>query len=165
MAIWVVKFSNGGVKLERSFLQNQYTQRKFLNFENWLIISSSIVYGAEIEISGTKWVEKTPIYVFSTFSSKINEFEQKKLEKKNILPYYVRATLVILHTCLVQSWHIGLLVTHQIRKLCQLRLRTKIGTFFAYSQQINTKGAFRDFDSFIINDMVLWYYKLLWWYY
>jgi hypothetical protein len=27
-------------------------------------------------------VEKTPIYIFSTFGSKINEFEQKKLEKK-----------------------------------------------------------------------------------
>jgi len=24
---------------------------------------------------------KTPMYIFSTFSSKINEFEQKKLEK------------------------------------------------------------------------------------
>jgi hypothetical protein len=28
-------------------------------------------------------VEKTPIYIFSTFGSKINEFERKKLEKKN----------------------------------------------------------------------------------
>jgi hypothetical protein len=27
-------------------------------------------------------VEKIPIYIFSTFDSKINEFEQKKLEKK-----------------------------------------------------------------------------------
>jgi hypothetical protein len=27
-------------------------------------------------------VEKTPIYFFSTFGSKINEFEQKKSEKK-----------------------------------------------------------------------------------
>jgi hypothetical protein len=26
-------------------------------------------------------VEKTPIYIFSTFGSKINEFERKKLEK------------------------------------------------------------------------------------
>jgi hypothetical protein len=37
--------------------------------------------GAKIEISGTKWVEKTPIYIFSTFGSKINEFERKKSEK------------------------------------------------------------------------------------
>jgi hypothetical protein len=26
-------------------------------------------------------VEKTPIYIFSTFGSKINEFKRKKLEK------------------------------------------------------------------------------------
>ena len=26
-------------------------------------------------------MEKTPIYIFSTFGSKINEFERKKLEK------------------------------------------------------------------------------------
>jgi hypothetical protein len=26
-------------------------------------------------------VEKTPIYIFSTFGSKINEFEQKKIGK------------------------------------------------------------------------------------
>ena len=69
------------VKLERFFLQNQHTQRKFLNFENWLIISSSIVYGAKIEISGTKWVRKTPIYIFSTFSSKINQFKWKNWKK------------------------------------------------------------------------------------
>ena len=40
------------------------------------------MFDAKIEISGTKWVEKTPIYIFSTFGSKINEFERKKLEKK-----------------------------------------------------------------------------------
>ena len=33
-----------------------------------------IIFGAKIEISGTKWVEKTP-YIFSTFGSKLNEFE------------------------------------------------------------------------------------------
>ena len=48
-------------------------------FLSWLF-HSSIIFGAKIEISGTKWVEKTPIYIFSTFGSKINEFEQKKYE-------------------------------------------------------------------------------------
>ena len=43
---------------------------------------SSIIFGAKIEIGGIKSVEKTPIYIFSTFGSKINKFEQKKLEKK-----------------------------------------------------------------------------------
>jgi hypothetical protein len=30
--------------------------------------------------------EKIPIYIFSTFGSKINEFEQKKLEKNEQIP-------------------------------------------------------------------------------
>jgi hypothetical protein len=36
MAIPVVEFSNGGTKLERFLLKNQHTQRKLLNFENWI---------------------------------------------------------------------------------------------------------------------------------
>ena len=36
MAIWVVEFSNGGTKLERFLPKNQHTQRKLLNFENWV---------------------------------------------------------------------------------------------------------------------------------
>jgi hypothetical protein len=31
-------------------------------------------------------VENTPIYIFSTFGSKINELEQKKLEKIEKIP-------------------------------------------------------------------------------
>jgi hypothetical protein len=31
-------------------------------------------------------VDKTPIYIFSTFGSKINEFERKKLEKNKKIP-------------------------------------------------------------------------------
>ena len=41
---------------------------------------------AKIEISGTNWMEKTPISFFSTFGSKINKFEQKKLEKNEKIP-------------------------------------------------------------------------------
>ena len=36
MAIRVVEFSNGGTKLERFLPQNQHTERKLLNFENWV---------------------------------------------------------------------------------------------------------------------------------
>ena len=36
MAIRVVEFSNGGTKLERFLPKNHYTQRKLLNFENWV---------------------------------------------------------------------------------------------------------------------------------
>ena len=44
------------------------------------------MFGAKFEISGTKGVEKTPIYIFSTFGSKMNKFERKKLEKKEKNP-------------------------------------------------------------------------------
>ena len=36
MAIRVVEFSIGGTKLERFLPKNQHTQRKLLNFENWV---------------------------------------------------------------------------------------------------------------------------------
>ena len=36
MAIWVVEFSSGGTKLERFLPKNQHTQRKLLNFKNWV---------------------------------------------------------------------------------------------------------------------------------
>ena len=45
---------------------------------------SSIIFGAKIEFSGTKWVEKT--LFFSTFGSKINEFECRKSEKNEKIP-------------------------------------------------------------------------------
>ena len=35
MAIRVLEFSNGYIKLERFSPKNQHTKRKFLNFENW----------------------------------------------------------------------------------------------------------------------------------
>ena len=35
MAIRVVEFSSGVVKLERFLPKHQHTQRKLLNFENW----------------------------------------------------------------------------------------------------------------------------------
>ena len=36
MAIRVVEFLNGGTKLERFLPKNQHTERKLLNFENWM---------------------------------------------------------------------------------------------------------------------------------
>ena len=36
MAIQVVEFQTGGTKLERFLPKNQHTQRKLLNFENWV---------------------------------------------------------------------------------------------------------------------------------
>ena len=36
MAIRVVEFSNGGYKIKRFLPKNQHTQRKLLNFENWV---------------------------------------------------------------------------------------------------------------------------------
>ena len=36
MAIGVVEFSIGGTETERFLPKNQHTQRKLLNFENWV---------------------------------------------------------------------------------------------------------------------------------
>ena len=36
LAVRVVEFSNGGIELERFLPKNQHTQRKLLNFENWV---------------------------------------------------------------------------------------------------------------------------------
>jgi hypothetical protein len=49
-----------------------------------LIISFFHHFDAKIEISGRKWVEKTPMYIFSTFGSKINKFWVEKSLKKTI---------------------------------------------------------------------------------
>ena len=44
---------------------------------------SYINLGTKFEFSGTNWVEKTPIHIFSIFGSKIIEFERKKKTQKN----------------------------------------------------------------------------------
>ena len=36
MAIRVVEFSNGGINVERFLPKNQHTQRRLLNFKNWV---------------------------------------------------------------------------------------------------------------------------------
>mgnify|MGYP006888599605 CR=1 FL=1 len=36
MAMQAIEFSKGDTKLERFLLNNQHTQRKLLNFENWV---------------------------------------------------------------------------------------------------------------------------------
>ena len=81
-------FQMGGIKLERFIHKNQHTQRKFLNFENWTngeqkswLFHSSIIFGAKIEISGTKWVEKHP-YIFFYFWFKNKQVWAKKDRKK-----------------------------------------------------------------------------------
>ena len=47
MVIWVVEFSSGGgtlgTKSERFLSKNQHTQRKILNFENWVNGEVSII--------------------------------------------------------------------------------------------------------------------------
>ena len=55
-------------------------------FANKSIHPLEIGIGAKIEISGTKWVEKTLIYISSTVGWRVNEFEQKKLEKNEKIP-------------------------------------------------------------------------------
>jgi hypothetical protein len=36
MVLWVVEFSSGGTKLERFLTKIHHTQRKLLNFKNWV---------------------------------------------------------------------------------------------------------------------------------
>ena len=52
MVIRVVKFSSGGTKLERFLPNNQHTQRKLLNFENWY--SEEVSKSDKIQLSKSK---------------------------------------------------------------------------------------------------------------
>ena len=80
--------------LRRSILENSKLNECSWILSDWRRIFSFEITGSDIcifqicwiNISGTKWVEKTPIYNFSTFGSKINEFERKKLEKNEKIP-------------------------------------------------------------------------------
>ena len=51
MAIRVVEFSNRGTKLEKKLSKNQHTQRKLLNFENWVIGEHSIANSSQFPTS------------------------------------------------------------------------------------------------------------------
>ena len=48
-------FKTGGMKLERFFPKNQHTQRKLLNFENWL--------NGKVSKSAKIWLSKSIFYV------------------------------------------------------------------------------------------------------
>ena len=63
-----------------------FTNERLFTIQAFTITRVHRIFDAKIEISGTEWVEKTPIYIFSTFRSKINEFERKKLEKNEKIP-------------------------------------------------------------------------------
>ena len=48
-------FQTGGIKLERFFPKNQHTQRKLLNFENWV--------NGEVSKSAKIWLSRSTFYV------------------------------------------------------------------------------------------------------
>jgi hypothetical protein len=50
-----------------------------------LIISFFHYFSGKIEISGKKWVEKTPIYIFFTFRKKMS-LSGKNLKKNEKIP-------------------------------------------------------------------------------
>jgi hypothetical protein len=56
-------------------------------------------------------VEKTPIYIFSTFGSKINEFERKKSEKKIITftggPWWIQIKVVLIQKGLLDNQNLS----------------------------------------------------------
>ena len=66
MAVRVVEFSNGGTKLDRFLPKNQHTQRKLLNFENYL---SQFFFQWKITIWGTFFV--IDIFWYHHFSNHI----------------------------------------------------------------------------------------------
>ena len=66
MAIWVVEFSNGVYKIRVCKV-------------DFFIVPLFLMPKLK-SVAQNKW-KKTPIYIFSTFGSKINEFERKKWEK------------------------------------------------------------------------------------
>ena len=95
-------FQTGGTKLERFLPKNQHGQRKFLNFENWTIeepqqlakirafkvdyfILPLFLVPKLRSVAQNEW-KKHPYIYFSTFGSKINEFERKKSEKNEKIP-------------------------------------------------------------------------------
>jgi len=55
MAIRVVEFSNGEYKIRKFLSKNQHTQRKLLNFENWV--------NGEVSKSVKIWLSKSNFYV------------------------------------------------------------------------------------------------------
>ena len=81
MAIRVIKFEAGDTKLEKKLTKNQRTERKLLNFENWINIMGRC--------------QKEPKFDFqSQFSmSKINQFFFKKIfiwEYQFRRPFFVK---------------------------------------------------------------------------
>ena len=95
-------FQAGSTKLERFLQKNQHIQRKFWNFENWIsggpqklakikvfkvdyFIPSILLVPKLRLVAQNEW-KKTCIYIFSTFGSKINNFEQKKSEINEKIP-------------------------------------------------------------------------------
>ena len=65
MAIQVVEFSSGGIKLECFLPKNQHTQRKCLNFENWIYREPQKLSSAKIRV----------------FEVDYFDFYEKKIEK------------------------------------------------------------------------------------
>ena len=57
MAIGVVEFSSGGTKVEIFLHKNQHTQRKLLNFENW--VNGEVSKRGECQ----NWSSKSIFYV------------------------------------------------------------------------------------------------------
>jgi hypothetical protein len=89
--------SSRDTKLERFLHKNQHTQRKLLNFENWsngetqhlakirvfkvdYFILSVFLLPKLRSVAQNEW-KKHPYIFFSTFGSKINEFERKNFQK------------------------------------------------------------------------------------
>ena len=60
MAIRVVEFSNGSTKLERFLPKNQHTQRKLLNFVNWITEASEVFKNQSFNLVPPVWKLHNP---------------------------------------------------------------------------------------------------------
>ena len=72
MTIWVVEFSNGGYKTRIFFPKNQHTQRKLLNFENWV--------NGEVSKTGHHFRKFSDLKI-DVLCTKLIFFNEKKLRK------------------------------------------------------------------------------------
>ena len=73
MAIPVVEFSNQGYKIRKILPKNEHTQRKLLNFENWVIMGRCQKLGII--------VESKVMLIIKKCAPKLIFFKQKKLRQ------------------------------------------------------------------------------------
>ena len=88
--LWEILSLISAIILDTSVMKNKvlwpiWWKDKSRLMKQLLCLSSWIIFDFKIKFSGKNWVEKTPIFIFSLFGSKVNEFGQvwTSLDEKN----------------------------------------------------------------------------------